>query len=206
VHVTTCLIPLRQDFYPDGQLPVISFLLLENRTLNIHKKNRQINPLNAELNPICHLLALLGAHHILHVSRVRINILSKIFLNCSQNHKKSAKNLLPEKIKIEGVLITKWVACGITTMSYRSERSEENMVLLVEPNQGRSINKNYLLYFFLSFSSSSSSSSSSSYSYSVSFFSSFSSSSSVSSPSYIALQSNINLRLPNEIFPFISVS
>jgi len=28
------------------------------------------NPLNSELNPICHLLALLGAHHILHVSRV----------------------------------------------------------------------------------------------------------------------------------------
>ena len=32
-----------------------------------------INPLNAELNPICHLLALLGAHHILHVSRLRVN-------------------------------------------------------------------------------------------------------------------------------------
>ena len=31
-----------------------------------------INPLNAELNPICHLLELLGAHHILHVSRVRV--------------------------------------------------------------------------------------------------------------------------------------
>ena len=30
------------------------------------------NPLNAELNPICHLLALLGDHHILHVSRVRV--------------------------------------------------------------------------------------------------------------------------------------
>ena len=27
------------------------------------------NPLNAELNPICRLLALLGTHHILHVSR-----------------------------------------------------------------------------------------------------------------------------------------
>jgi len=27
----------------------------------------------AELNPICHLLALLGAHHILHVSRERFN-------------------------------------------------------------------------------------------------------------------------------------
>ena len=33
-----------------------------------------VNPLNAELNFICHLLALLGAHHILHVSRVRVNI------------------------------------------------------------------------------------------------------------------------------------
>jgi hypothetical protein len=31
-----------------------------------------INPLNAELNPICPLLALLGAHHILHVSGVRV--------------------------------------------------------------------------------------------------------------------------------------
>ena len=30
------------------------------------------NPLNAELNHICHLLTLLGAHHILHVSRVRV--------------------------------------------------------------------------------------------------------------------------------------
>jgi len=34
-----------------------------------------INPLNAELNPICHLLALLGAHHILHVSRIRVKLL-----------------------------------------------------------------------------------------------------------------------------------
>jgi len=32
----------------------------------------KFNPLNAELNPICHLLALLGAHHILHVSRLRV--------------------------------------------------------------------------------------------------------------------------------------
>jgi hypothetical protein len=30
-----------------------------------------INPLNAELNPICHLLALLGTHHILHFSRIQ---------------------------------------------------------------------------------------------------------------------------------------
>jgi hypothetical protein len=32
-----------------------------------------IDPSNAELNPICHLLALLGAHLILHVSRIRVN-------------------------------------------------------------------------------------------------------------------------------------
>ena len=31
-----------------------------------------INPLNAELNPIRHLLALVGARHIVHVSRVRV--------------------------------------------------------------------------------------------------------------------------------------
>ena len=31
-----------------------------------------INPLNAELNPICHLLALLEAHHIFHVSGLRV--------------------------------------------------------------------------------------------------------------------------------------
>jgi hypothetical protein len=34
-----------------------------------------INSLNARLNPICHLLALLGAHHILYISRIRVNVL-----------------------------------------------------------------------------------------------------------------------------------
>ena len=31
-----------------------------------------INPLNAELNPILHLLALVGARHIVHVSRIGV--------------------------------------------------------------------------------------------------------------------------------------
>ena len=31
-----------------------------------------INHLNAKLNPICHLLALLGAHHIFHVSGLMV--------------------------------------------------------------------------------------------------------------------------------------
>jgi hypothetical protein len=32
-----------------------------------------IDPFNAELNSNCHLLALLGAHHIFHVSGLRVN-------------------------------------------------------------------------------------------------------------------------------------
>jgi len=31
-----------------------------------------LNALNAELNPICHLLALLGAHRILHINKIRV--------------------------------------------------------------------------------------------------------------------------------------
>ena len=38
--------------------------------------NCSLNPLNPELNPICHLLALLGAHHFLHVSRIRVKSLT----------------------------------------------------------------------------------------------------------------------------------
>ena len=34
------------------------------------------NPLNPELNPICYLLALFGAHHFLHVSRIRVKLLT----------------------------------------------------------------------------------------------------------------------------------
>jgi len=33
-----------------------------------------INPLNTELNHICNLLALLGAHHILHINRIKVNV------------------------------------------------------------------------------------------------------------------------------------
>jgi len=35
-----------------------------------------VNRLNPELNPICYLLALLGAHHFLHVSRIRVKSLT----------------------------------------------------------------------------------------------------------------------------------
>ena len=55
--------------------------LYYNITLSIYKYPRKnsvhfflFNPLNAELNPIRHLLALVGARHIVHVSRIRVNI------------------------------------------------------------------------------------------------------------------------------------
>ena len=38
--------------------------------------NEEINPLNPELNPMCCLLASLGAHHFLHVSRIRVKSLT----------------------------------------------------------------------------------------------------------------------------------
>ena len=38
--------------------------------------HQNINPLNPELNPICYLLALLGAYHFLHVSRIRFKSLT----------------------------------------------------------------------------------------------------------------------------------
>ena len=37
---------------------------------------KHVNPLNPELNPICYLLALLGAHHFLHVSKIRVKLLT----------------------------------------------------------------------------------------------------------------------------------
>ena len=50
--------------------PEPNLRVFENRVLwKIFK------PLNPELNPICYLLALLGAHHFLHVSRIRVKLL-----------------------------------------------------------------------------------------------------------------------------------
>ena len=45
---------------------------------------RNINPLNAEINPIRHLLALVGARHIVHVSRITVkhsSVLSTHFIS-----------------------------------------------------------------------------------------------------------------------------
>ena len=46
-------------------------MVLDLMAFALHIKKLPLNPLNAELNPIYHLLALLGAHHIIHVGRLR---------------------------------------------------------------------------------------------------------------------------------------
>jgi len=52
----------------------VAYLLRSGRELGSASLQR-LNSLNAELIPICYLLALLGAHHFLHVSRIRVKLL-----------------------------------------------------------------------------------------------------------------------------------
>jgi hypothetical protein len=47
--------------------------------LPANKQENCLNPLNPELNPTCHLLALLEAYHILHLSRIRVKRNIKIY-------------------------------------------------------------------------------------------------------------------------------
>ena len=59
-------------------LPILTVSNLKNILfywiLKTYKEESFINSLNAELNLICHLLTLLGAHHIFHVSGLRVNM------------------------------------------------------------------------------------------------------------------------------------
>jgi hypothetical protein len=50
-------------------------------------KHPLFNPLNANLNPICHFLALLGSHPILHVSRIRVKIANDTLVDLSINQR-----------------------------------------------------------------------------------------------------------------------
>ena len=74
---------------------VISFLLRIKHT---------INPLNAELNAICHFLALQGAHHILHLSGLRVKNLYflKDFI------------ILKFHVSLGGTAVAQWLRCCAT--------------------------------------------------------------------------------------------
>jgi hypothetical protein len=64
---------------------------------DIVSENWDFNPLNAELNPICHLLALLGAHPIIHVSRIRVNVVESLLgllVKYLESLRKTTENLM----------------------------------------------------------------------------------------------------------------
>ena len=63
--------------------PVVGIMRAVTKTQHKSSHTADINPLNAELNPICYLLALLGAQHFLHVSRIRVKSLAAriIYIN-----------------------------------------------------------------------------------------------------------------------------
>ena len=50
--------------------------LLKILETELSSTSEPINPLNVELNPICYLLALLGAYHFLPVSSIRVKSLT----------------------------------------------------------------------------------------------------------------------------------
>ena len=61
-----------KDKFPTPKVPLIT--VLQNHQVFLPKP--ELNPLKPELNPICYLLALLGVHHFLHVSRIRVKLLT----------------------------------------------------------------------------------------------------------------------------------
>ena len=66
---------LLADINPlNAELNPIRHLLALVRARHFVQVSRiRVNPLNAELNPIRHLLALVGARHFVHVRRIRVN-------------------------------------------------------------------------------------------------------------------------------------
>jgi len=73
----------------------------------------KFNPLNGELNPFCHLLALLGAHHILHVSRIRVN-----------QNMTSITGALQEDL-CTFMIISLWILCRMRNAANKSCRGNQ---------------------------------------------------------------------------------
>jgi len=67
-----CMYTVRMYVCWDVLSQIWSILFNVYWSLYVATTRFSIKPLNAKLNPICHLLALLRAHHILHVSTIRV--------------------------------------------------------------------------------------------------------------------------------------
>jgi hypothetical protein len=81
----------------------------------------KINPLNAELNPICHLLALLRARLIFHVSRIRVNCLRTWCITFS-----TSKLIW----RVYGEMVQESLVTMISFTSRRPQLFHENFIVL----------------------------------------------------------------------------
>jgi len=74
------------------------------------------NPLKVKLSPTCHLLALLGAHHILHVSSIMVNHHREKLAKIAAQHflGKLSYQVAAYKIEIQlKALESKWQVQGV---------------------------------------------------------------------------------------------
>jgi len=55
--------------------------LIKGRTILAQLCTEDFNPLNVELNPTCHWLALLVAHPILYISRIRVKAMGSVVVH-----------------------------------------------------------------------------------------------------------------------------
>jgi len=69
------MMELTKDNFKLAQV-VMLLAFTQSVTSSSLDRDTWINPLNPELNPICYLLALLGAHHFFHISRIRVKLLT----------------------------------------------------------------------------------------------------------------------------------
>ena len=88
-----------------------------------------INTLNAELNAICYLLALLGAHHFLHVSRIRVKLINLFLKNMSRifrfNRKRAGITGTLYK-DIYTFIISYWILLRVRNVSDKNCRENQN--------------------------------------------------------------------------------
>jgi len=74
-NIKMCVITQTSNWKDNGLLQESTDTISGNY-VSMWSENISINPLKPKLNPICYLLALLGTHHFLHVSRIRVKLLT----------------------------------------------------------------------------------------------------------------------------------
>jgi hypothetical protein len=82
----------------------------------LHILTMFFNPLNAKLNPICHLLSLLGTHLIYHVNRIRVKQILFLLRVCKSVHLHTFKRIN----QLDAAINYRFIACRSNTAQYVS--------------------------------------------------------------------------------------